>query len=136
HFPVSFFPVKFVRCNNTCGIDICNLDVEGVGYYSINTQHGPSILPFHRNNVGHTTNCTVIPEKVSIPVSLRSIENTTLGNASVSQNYTTFIRTGQVVRTEHHNSSHTSLWPANVEQIVFAVVFIHLRTFGMKHKVF
>ena len=38
-----------------------------MGYYTINAQYRPAILPFYRNEIGYAAYGAIIPKKIRIP---------------------------------------------------------------------
>src|SRR5690606_17968897 len=96
------------------------------------SHYRPSILPAHGHDIRNTAYCTKITEKISIPISLIGVDNTSLRNTTILEKYTPFIRTGNLVGTVYKLGTHIILRPCNIENVVFTIMLENLYTFFRK----
>src|SRR5690606_41277283 len=94
------------------------------------SHYRPSILPAHGHDIRNTAYCTKITEKISIPISLIGVDNTSLRNTTILEKYTPFIRTGNLVGTVYKLGTHIILRPCNIENVVFPIMLENLCAFG------
>src|SRR5690606_40771389 len=86
------------------------------------SHYRPSILPAHGHDIRNTAYCTKITEKISIPISLIGVDNTSLRNTTILEKYTPFIRTGNLVGTVYKLGTHIILGPCNIVNVVFLIL--------------
>src|SRR5690606_25440266 len=94
------------------------------------SHYRPSILPAHGHDIRNTAYCTKITEKISIPISLIGVDNTSLRNTTILEKYTPFIRTGNLVGTVYKLGRPTMRSTCNIERAVFPLMLDNLCAFG------
>ena len=102
---------------------------------AIFTQHRPGVFPLYRNEIGNSAHSTVITKKVGVPVAIGHVDQATLRHTLILQGNPAFPWASDIIGTVYQYRSHSSTWPHNIEQVVFAINFKKLRAFCSEHNI-
>src|SRR5512133_3719756 len=95
----------------------------------------PSVFPFNRHKVWNAPYRSEITKQVSKPVTVRCINDSTLGNSKILKSHPAFIGSGYAFSPVYNNRTHATPGPGYVVQVILSVNFKKLRSLGTQHDI-